>query len=97
MNFKVFNQLLTDIDKTEKNIKTLSVQAENEEKQLKISESNLTEISEKINEIKPYFEQLPQKRLESADLELISEVIHFQSEINELKIQIGRASCRERV
>src|SRR5690554_6066449 len=94
MNFKVFNQLLTDIDKTEKNIKTLSVQAENEEKQLKISESNLTEISEKINEIKPYFERLPQKRLEAADLELISEVIHFQSEINELKIRTSKGSAK---
>lgn len=92
--FKVFYQLLTDIDKTEKNIKTLSVQAENEEKQLKISESNLTEISEKINEIKPYFERLPQKRLESADLELISEVIHFQSEINELKIRTSKGSAK---
>src|SRR5690554_6502076 len=83
--FKVFYQLLTDIDQTEKNIKTLSVQAENEEKQLKISESNLTEISEKINEIKPYFEQLPQKRLE---------VIHFQSEINELKIRTSNGSAK---
>ncbi len=92
--FKVFYQLLTDIDQTEKNIKTLSVQAENEEKQLKISESNLTEISEKINEIKPYFEQLPQKRLEAVDLELIFEVIHFQSEINELKIRTSNGSAK---
>lgn len=90
--FKVFNQLLTDIDKTEKSIKKLSVQSENEEKQLQLLEQNLTDILGKINLIKPHFEQLPQKRFEVADLELIAEILHFQLEINELKTRTNNGT-----
>lgn len=90
--YKIFHQQLVDLEKTEKNIQSISIQAKDQESKLNISETELSKISQKITELQPAFNQLPQKRLEEEDLKRIAENIYFESEIIELKSRSEKGS-----
>ncbi|WP_313578032.1 SMC family ATPase [Chishuiella sp.] len=85
--YQAFHQLLYDFSKTEKEIQVNQSNNESLKKELILLENELSTLSEKINEIKPEFENLPKKRQEENDLQLIDECISLQKSIDDNKIR----------
>ncbi|WP_313384482.1 SMC family ATPase [Chishuiella sp.] len=85
--YQAFHQLLYDFSKTEKEIQVNQSNNESLKKELILLENELSTLSEKINEIKTEFENLPKKRQEENDLQLIDECISLQKSIDDNKIR----------
>lgn len=85
--YQAFHQLLYDFSKTEKEIQVNQSNNESLKKELILLENELSTLSEKINEIKPDFENLAEKRQEENDLQLIDECISLQKSIDDNKIR----------
>ncbi|WP_313376886.1 SMC family ATPase [Chishuiella sp.] len=85
--YQAFHQLLYDFSKTEKEIQVNQSNNESLKKELILLEHELSTLSEKINEIKPDFENLTEKRQEENDLQLIDECISLQKSIDDNKIR----------
>ena len=83
--YKTFNQLLIDSKKTESEIQQKTDQLEKDKTLLEHSEADFLKIETAINELKPYVDDLPNKRLQENDLSLIAEILQFTSDVVELK------------
>ncbi len=83
--YKTFNQLLVDIKKTESEIQQKTDKLEKDKTLLQHSEAELLKIEAAINELKPYVDDLPNKRLQENDLGFIAEILQFTIDIVELK------------
>lgn len=95
--YKTFNQLLIDTEKHEKDIEQQSNLLLKEKSLLQNSEAELLKIEAAINELKPYINDLPNKRLQENDLDFIAKIIQFTADVVELKIRTsnGEAKVRE--
>ena len=83
--YKTFNQLLVDSKKTESEIQEKTKQLVKDKENLQHSEADLLKIDTAINEIKPYINDLPNKRLQENDLDFIAKIIQFTADVVELK------------
>ncbi len=83
--YKTFHQLLVDSKKYENEALQKSDQLANDKTKLENSETELLKIEASINEIKPYVDDLQNKRLQENDLEFIAKIHQFANDIVELK------------
>ncbi len=83
--YKTFNQLLVDSKKTESEIQEKTGQLAKDKTLLQHSEIELSKIEAAINEVKPYVDDLPNKRLQENDLDFIAKIIQFTADVVELK------------
>ena len=83
--YKTFNQLLVDSKKTESEIQEKANQLAKDKALLQNSEAEFLKIETAINELKPYFNDLPNKRLQENDLDFIAKIIQFNDDVVELK------------
>jgi len=83
--YKTFNQLLIDCKKCENEIQEKSDSLVKDKASLHISEAEFLKIEADINELKPYVDDLPNKRLQENDLGFIAEILQFTSDVVELK------------
>ncbi|WCM41175.1 SMC family ATPase [Flavobacterium sp. CBA20B-1] len=94
---KTFNQLLIDGKKNEKDIEQQSNLLLKEKSLLQNSEAELLQIEAAITEIKPYVDDLPNKRLQENDLDFIAKILKFSTDVVELKNRTvnGEVKVRE--
>lgn len=83
--YKIFNQLLVDTNKYEVEVQEKSDQLAKDKALLQNSEAELLKIENAINEIKPYVDDLPNKRLQENDLDFIAKILQFTIDVVELK------------
>ncbi|UUV22447.1 SbcC/MukB-like Walker B domain-containing protein [Paenimyroides aestuarii] len=83
--YTAFHQLLIDRNKTEQEAKEKSDRLENGKNLLKNSEAELLQLETAISKIKPYINDLPNKRLEETDLDFIAKILQFTQEVNQLQ------------
>lgn len=83
--YKTFNQLLVDSKKYEVEVQEKTNQLTNDKTLLQNSEAKLLKIETAINEIKPYVDDLPNKRLQENDLDFIAKILQFTIDVVELK------------
>jgi len=83
--YKTFNQLLVDSKKYEVEVQEKSDQLTKDKALLQNSEAELIKIKAAINAIKPYVDDLPNKRLQENDLDFIAKIIQFTIDVVELK------------
>ena len=95
--YKTFNQLLIDIKKYQKEFEQQSDQLLKEKSLLQNSEAELLQIEAAITELKPYVDDLPNKRLQENDLGFIAEILQFKVDVVELKNRTinGEVKVRE--
>ena len=95
--YKTFNQLLVDSKKTESEIQEKTDQLVKDKTLLENSEAEFLKIEAAINEIKPYADDLTNKRLQENDLDFISKIIQFAIDVVELKSRTvnGEIKVRE--
>lgn len=95
--YKTFNQLLIDSKKYEKEFEQQSDQLLKDKSLLQNSEAELLKIEAAITEIKPYVDDLPNKRLQENDLDFIAKILQFKVDIVELKNRTvnGEVKVRE--
>lgn len=95
--YKTFNQLLIDGKKNEKDIEQQSNLLLKEKSLLQNSEAELLQIEAAITEIKPYVDDLPNKRLQENDLDFIAKILKFSTDVVELKNRTvnGEVKVRE--
>lgn len=83
--YKTFNQLLIDSKKHESEIQEKSDQLLKDKTLLQHSATELLKIESAINELKPYVDDLPNKRLQENDLGFIAEILQFTTDVVKLK------------
>lgn len=83
--YKTFNQLLVDSKKYEVEVQEKTGQLTKDKTLLQNSEGELLKIEAAINEIKPYVDDLPNKRLQENDLDLIAKILQFTIDVVKLK------------
>jgi len=83
--YKTFNQLLVDSKKYEVEVQEKTNQLTNDKTLLQNSETELLKIEAAINAIKPYVDDLPNKRLQENDLDFIAKTLQFTIDVVELK------------
>jgi len=95
--YKTFNQLLIDNKKYETEVEQQSNQLIKERSLLQNSEAELLQIETAITEIKPYVDDLPNKRLQENDLDFIAKILQFTIDVAELKNRTinGEVKVRE--
>ncbi len=95
--YKTFNKLLIDTEKHEKDIEQQSNLLLKEKSLLQNSEAELLQIEAAITEIKPYVDDLPNKRLQENDLDFIAKILQFTIDVVELKNRTmnGEVKVRE--
>lgn len=86
----IFSQLLTDLEKNEKQQLLNHQEKEKTGKELEEQENKLTEKEKELQEITPYYESLPQKKMEEGDLELIIRSLGLSDEIKALEVRIQK-------
>ena len=94
--YKTFNQLLIDSKKTESEIQEKADQLAKDKALLQNSETELSKIEAAINEIKPYVDDLPNKRLQENDLDFIAKIIQFTADVVELKNRTSNGEIKVR-
>lgn len=92
--FRIFNQLVIDLKRTENDIFQKTNQAEKDKAQLENNLLELTSIETSINAIKPLYNDLPKKRLEENDLEFIAKIIQFKTDVNELNSRTEKGKLK---
>jgi exonuclease SbcC len=83
--FRIFNPLIIEKNKLQTEIKNQQKEKDFQIDILKESEINFKNITEKIVEILPKFENLNQSKTEENDLKLILQMLQFSEEIKTLK------------
>lgn len=83
--YKTFSQLLVDSKKYESEIQEKTDQLTKAKTLLQNAEAELLKIEAAINQIKPYVDDLPNKRLQETDLDYIAKILQFKVEIIELQ------------
>lgn len=81
----LFSQLLTELDKNETQLRGNTVEKEKTEKELKEQENSLRQKESELLHITPYYESLPDKKLEEIDLDCIIHAMGLTDEIKVLK------------
>ncbi|MEG0916350.1 MAG: SMC family ATPase, partial [Myroides sp.] len=94
--YKTFNQLLVDSKKYEVEVQEKTNQLTNDKTLLQNSEAELIKIEAAINEIKPYVDDLPNKRLQENDLDFIAKIIQFTIDVVELKNRTSNGEIKVR-
>lgn len=94
--YKTFNQLLVDSNKYEVEAQEKSDQLAKDKTLLQNSEAELIKIEAAINEIKPYVDDLPNKRLQENDLDFIAKIIQFTIDVVELKNRTSNGEIKVR-
>lgn len=92
--YKTFNHLLVDIKKTESEIQEKTDQLTKDKTLLENSEAEFLKIEAAINELKPYINDLPNKRLQENDLDFIAKIIQFTADVVELKIRTSNGEAK---
>lgn len=83
--YKTFNQLLADSKKHEVEVQEKTNQLVKDKTLLQNSEAEFLKIDTAINKIKPYFNDLPNKRLQENDLDFIAKILQFTIDVVELR------------
>lgn len=94
--YKTFNQLLVDSNKYEVEAQEKSDQLAKDNTLLQNSEAELIKIEAAINEIKPYVDDLPNKRLQENDLDFIAKILQFTIDVVELKNRTSNGEIKVR-
>jgi len=94
--YKTFNQLLVDSKKYEVEVQEKSDQLTKDNTLLQNSEAELLKIEAAINEIKPYVDDLPNKRLQENDLDFIAKILQFTIDVVELKNRTSNGEIKVR-
>ena len=94
--YKTFNQLLVDSKKYEVEVQEKSDLLAKDNKLLQNSETELLKIEAAINEIKPYVDDLPNKRLQENDLDFIAKILQFTIDVVELKNRTSNGEIKVR-
>lgn len=92
--YKTFNQLLVDNKKTESEIQEKNDQLVKDKTLLENSEAEFLKIEAAINELKPYINDLPNKRLQENDLDFIAKIIQFTGDVVELKNRTSNGEAK---
>lgn len=83
--YKVFHQLLIDLNNTETDIFNTKNKSEKYQTELNVLQTHFSKINVDLNNLKPQHDDLPNKRLEENDLVLIAEIVQFTKDIFDLK------------
>ena len=94
--YKTFKQLLVDSKKYEVEVQEKNHQLTTDKSLLQNSEAELLKIETAINEIKPYVDDLPNKRLQENDLDFIAKIIQFTIDVVELKNRTSNGEIKVR-
>ena len=98
--YKIFHQLLVDIKKCKNEILHKTDEVTKDQTILQKSKTEIVAIEVAINEIKPYYNNLPNSRLKEIDLESIVKICEFTVDVVELKnrtangeVKVGETEC----
>jgi len=94
--YKTFNQLLVDSKKYEVEVQEKTNQLTNDKTLLQHSEAEFLKIEVAINAIKPYVDDLPNKRLQENDLDFIAKILQFTIDVVELKNRTSNGEIKVR-
>ncbi|CAD7801965.1 Nuclease SbcCD subunit C [Chryseobacterium aquaeductus] len=90
--FRVFNPLITEKNKLQKEIKSYQKDEENQIKILSETETEFKSLTEKLSAILPKFEVLEQSKIQENDLNLMVQMLKFSDEIEILRDRTKKGS-----
>ena len=90
--FRVFNPILNEKTKIEKEINEQLIAKENQIKLLQQTEKDFEIVKQHLEEIQPKFEKLNETKTEENDLNLILQMLKFSEEIETLKNRTQKGS-----
>ena len=90
--FRVFNPILNEKTKIEKEINEQLIAKENQIKLLQQTEKDFEIVKQQLEEIQPKFEKLNETKTEENDLNLILQMLKFSEEIETLKTRTQKGS-----
>jgi exonuclease SbcC len=90
--FRVFNPILNEKTKIEKEINEQLIAKENQIKLLQQTEKDFEIVKQHLEEIQPKFEKLNETKTEENDLNLILQMLKFSEEIETLKTRTQKGS-----
>lgn len=90
--FRVFNPILNEKTKLEKEINEQLIAKENQIKLLQQTEKDFEIVKQQLEEIQPKFEKLNETKTEENDLNLILQMLKFSEEIETLKTRTQKGS-----
>ena len=90
--FRVFNPILNEKTKLEKEINEQLIAKENQIKLLQQTEKDFEIVKQHLEEIQPKFEKLNETKTEENDLNLILQMLKFSEEIETLKNRTQKGS-----
>ena len=90
--FRVFNPILNEKTKLEKEINEQLIAKENQIKLLTQTEKDFEIVKQQLEEIQPKFEKLNETKTEENDLNLILQMLKFSEEIETLKTRTQKGS-----
>src|SRR5690606_35052243 len=79
--FTVFHPILTEQMKLKKSEIETSSEVENQRKEYVQTSAEIEKLKEEIQKLKECFEQLPEKKKEALDMELMIQILAFEQEI----------------
>ena len=83
--YKTFYQLLVDRHKTNSEIESNKIRLSEYKEKLATTKVEINEVSSKLQQLKPLFDNLKNERLKESDLALIAQILDFKNEIKELE------------
>ena len=90
--FRIFNPLILEKNKLQKEISTQKQDKENQDQLLKEIETEFNTIKEQLQSILPKFEVLNKSKIKENDLSLILQILKFSKEIKTLKERTAHGS-----
>lgn len=95
--FRIFNPLVAEKNKLQKEISTQKKEKENQDQLLKEIETEFNSIKEQLKIILPPYEALNESKIQENDLSLIVQMLQFSEEIETLKerTQLGAEKVAE--
>lgn len=90
--FRIFNPLISEQNKLQKEIEFHQKNKENETKILAETEKQFNSLTEQLTAILPKFEALDQSKIQENDLNLILQMLNFSDEIKVLKDRTKKGS-----
>ena len=90
--FRIFNPLVAEKNKLQKEIESQQKDKENQAAVLKETEAQFTIVKENLTAIQPKFEALHQSKIQENDLSIIVQMLKFSEEIETLKERTEKGS-----
>lgn len=83
--YKTFYQLLVDRHKSNSEIESNKIRLSEYQEKLATTKVEINEVSSKLQQLKPLFDNLKNERLKESDLALIAQILDFKNEIKQLE------------